>query len=418
MILFWILSAAMLLAAMLFFVLPLWRKAAPANDVLRDAANLGILRDQSAELDEDLGNGLLTTEAYEQGKKELQVRLVEEVKSTGQPVLSPRNPARVLAIVLAVLLPLFSVLLYLKVGNPDALFPQQVIATDADGIIRSDDDLKKMEQKLEHFPKSPNDWWTLARSYTELKRFPDAARAYEHLVSLVPGESQLWANYAEIYAMAHGQTLQNPEVSKFLEKSLELDPANPTALALNGSAAMERGDFVATIINWQKLLDQVKPGTEDAKMYSDGIKRARKLLSEQPGGKEKLVLLDLTRAHEKSAAKSSSAITGNVSLSPALLGKVAPTDTVFILARAAQGPKMPLAVLRKQVRDLPFKFTLDDSMAMQPQLKLSGFEQVVVVARVSKSGAPMAQSGDLQGLTGTVKPGSKGLNIVIDAVVP
>ena len=102
-------------------------------------------------------------------------------------------------------------------------------------------------------------------------------------------------------------------------------------------------------------------------------------------------------------------ITGKVSLSPALAGKVAPTDTVFILARAAQGPKMPLAVLRTQVKDLPVKFTLDDSMAMQPQLKLSGFDQVVVVARVSKSGTPMAQSGDLQGLTGTVKPGHQGL---------
>jgi cytochrome c-type biogenesis protein CcmH len=105
-------------------------------------------------------------------------------------------------------------------------------------------------------------------------------------------------------------------------------------------------------------------------------------------------------------------------LSPALAGKVSPTDTVFILARASQGPKMPLAVLRKQVRDLPLKFTLDDSMAMQPQLKLSGFEQVVVVARVSKSGTPMAQAGDLQGLSGAVKPGTKGLNIVIDAAVP
>lgn len=105
-------------------------------------------------------------------------------------------------------------------------------------------------------------------------------------------------------------------------------------------------------------------------------------------------------------------------MSPALAGKVAPTDIVFILARAIQGPKMPLAVLRKQVKDLPLKFTLDDSMAMQPQLKLSGFDQVVVVARVSKSGTPMSQSGDLQGLTGAVKPGIKGLNIVIDSVIP
>jgi cytochrome c-type biogenesis protein CcmH len=417
MILFWILSAALLLVAVLFVAFPLWRSTTSADDVLRDAANLGILRDQSAELEEDLKNGLLTQEAYEQGKRELQVRLIEEVKSTGQTSGPPHNPARTLAVTLAVLLPVFSVAIYLTVGTPDAVIPQPVIATDADGLIRSDDGLQQMEKKLQRFPKSPNDWWTLARSYTELKRFPEAARAYEHLVELVPNESQLWANYAEVYAMAHGQTLQNAEVSKFLEKSLQLDPDNPTALALSGSAAMERGDFVATITSWQKLVDQVPAGSDDAKMYMDGIKRAGKLLAEQPGGKEKLAQLKLARAHEK-AAKDNSVITGTVTLSPALAGKVQPADTVFILARAAQGPKMPLAVLRAQVKDLPARFALDDSMAMQPQMKLSGFKQVVVVARVSKSGTPMAQSGDLQGSTGEVKPGIKGLHIVIDSVVP
>jgi cytochrome c-type biogenesis protein CcmH len=113
----------------------------------------------------------------------------------------------------------------------------------------------------------------------------------------------------------------------------------------------------------------------------------------------------------------SMAVSGKVSLSTALLGKAAPTDTVFILARAAQGPKMPLAVFRKQVKDLPMDFTLDDSMAMQPQMKLSNFDQVVVVARVSKSGGAMSQPGDLEGVSATVKPGAKGLNITIDTIV-
>lgn len=407
----------MLLAATLFIVLPLWRKAVADNDVLRDAANLGILRDQSAELETDLSNGLLTQDAYEQGKRELQSRLLEEVKITEQPVKPLRNPAKSLAITLAVLLPLFTVSLYLTIGSPYALSPPEQIAVDADGLIRSDEGLQKMEQKLKRMPKNPEDWWTLARSYTELKRFAAAAKAYQQLVDLVPGDAQLWANYADVFAMAHGQTLQGEEVTKLLGKALELDPNNMTALALSGSAAMERSDYAAAISSWQKLIAQVPPGSQDAQMFNSGIQRASELLLAQPGGKEKLAQLSAGNRPE-AAANPAAAITGTVSLSKALAGQVSPNDTVFILARAAEGPKMPLAVLRKQVKDLPFKFTLDDSMAMQPQLKLSGFEQVVVVARVSKSGTPMAQPGDLEGLTATIKPGAKGLKIVIDAVVP
>ncbi len=418
MILFWTLCAAMLLVAALFIALPLWRKAQSDNDVLRDAANLGILRDQATELEVDLRNGLLTQDAYEQGKSELQSRLMEEVKITEQPAKPPRHPAKVLAIALAVMLPLFSVLLYLTLGNTDALSPQEMIVADANGIIHSEEGLQMLEKKVKRLPKNTNDWWTLAQSYTELKRYEDAVRAYEHLVVLAPNEAQLWANYADVYAMAHGQTLQNDEVTKLLAKALEIDANNPTALALSGSAAMERGDYVEAITSWQRLVDIAPPGSQDAQMYLGGVKRARELLAAQPGGKEKLAKLSTGKAPEKAATNSAAAITGKVSLSPALAGKVAPTDIVFILARAAQGPKMPLAVLRKQVKDLPLKFTLDDSMAMQPQLKLSGFDQVVVVARVSKSGTPMSQSGDLQGLTGAVKPGIKGLNIVIDSVVP
>lgn len=417
MTLFWILCAVLLVVALLFVVWPLWRKTARNNDVLRDAANLEILRDQASELEADLQHGLLNQDAYEQGKRELQVRLLDEVKTTAAPAKAQRNPAKVLAVILMLLIPLSSVLLYLKIGNTKALLPQeQHAAADGFGVIRSEAALQELEKKLEKLPENPDGWLVLARSYSELKRFPDAVRAYQQLVRLVPNEAQLWTDYADAYAMSNDQSLKG-EPTKFLNKALELDPNHTTALALSGSAAMERGDYVAAITHWQKLVNLLPPDYPDIQMIHDGIKQAREFLALEKGGKEKLAQLAKDKAPAATAANPAAAITGKVSLSPALAGKVAPTDTVFILARAAQGPKMPLAVLRKQVKDLPLEFKLDDSMAMQSQMKLSGFDQVVVMARVSKSGTPMAQPGDLQGTAGTVKPGTKGLNIVIDSAV-
>ncbi|HXU93727.1 MAG TPA: c-type cytochrome biogenesis protein CcmI [Gallionella sp.] len=418
MTLFWIVCAVLLIVALLFVVLPLWRASANNNDVLRDAANLEILRDQSAELETDLRNGLLSQEAFEQGKRELQARLVEEVKTHGQVVKLAHNPAKKLAVVLAVLLPLFAVPLYLTIGNPKAMLKQEILATaDGFGIVRSEAALQELEKKMERMPENPDGWLLLARSYAELQRFPDAARAYQKLVQLVPNEAQLWADYADVVAMNNGQSLKG-EPTQFLDKALALDGNNTAALALSGSAAMERGDYAAAITHWQKLVDLLPQDYPNVQMIHDGIKQAKEFLAMQKGGKQKLAEIDAAQKAEKAAAANPAmAVSGKVALSPSLAAKVSPTDTVFVLARAANGPKMPLAVFRKQVKDLPLEFTLDDSMAMQPQLKLSGFSEVVVVARVSKSGTPMAQPGDLQGTTASIKPGTKGLNIVIDTVV-
>jgi len=431
MTLFWIVCAVLLLVALPFLVLPLWRGAGKNDtgnnddEVLRDAANLEILRDQSAELEADLRNGLLTQDAYEQGKRELQARLLEEVKNTEPSARKPHNPARTLAVVLAVLLPLFSVSLYLALGNTKGLLPQESVGlAEGSGAINSAAKLQELEGKLKQQPENPDGWLLLARSYSNMQRFPDAMRAYEQLLKLVPNEAQLWANYADVYAMNNRSLLGEP--AKLIDKALELDGNNFLALALSGSAAMERGDYTAAIAHWTKLVDLLPPDHPELQMIRDSIKQARQSLAMQSGGKDKLHQLPAGHAPpagqtpQKAAADAAEAIAGGVSLSPELAGKAAPTDTVFILARGArdaQGKKMLLAVLRKQVKDLPLQFAFDDSMTMQPQAKLSNFEQIEVVVRVSKTGNPIAQPGDLQGTAGAVKPGTRGLSSLIDSVV-
>jgi cytochrome c-type biogenesis protein CcmH len=414
MTLFWIICAVILIIAILSVALPLWRGTSKDNSVVRDAANLEILRDQIAEMDADLKNGLLTPELHEQGKRELQARLLEEVNDTKAADASGKpHPLKITAVVLAVLLPLASVGLYWKIGNPNAFNPQPEFGVG--GIVRDEAGIQALEAKLAQNPKDAATLLMLARSYVEMGRYVDGARKYDELVRLVPDEAMLWADYADALAMTHNTLVGAP--TKLLERALELDPNYPKALALSGTAAMERGDFAATIQYWEKLMKQIPPGSQDAKMIEAGLKQARQLLAQSKGSKAAPMMAQTREPATQSVATGKERITGTVTLNAALKSQANPDDTVFILARAAQGPRMPLAILRKQVRDLPVRFSLDDSMAMSPQMKMSNFDQVVVLARISKSGNAMPQPGDLQGMSKPLALGSTGVKVDIDQAV-
>ena len=410
----------MLIVAVLFVVLPLWRSTVKENHVLRDAANLEIFRDQIAEMDVDLSNGLLTPELYEQGKRELQSRLLEEVNTTENAAGTlVRNPHKAVAIALAVLLPLLAVGLYLKIGNPNAFLPQAgQVAAAGFGTARTEAALKQLEDKVAQNPQDTDSLVALARTYAEQERYVDAVKAYNKLTQLIPNDAQLWADFADALAMTNGQSLAgHPTV--LLNKALELDPKNPKALALAGSAAMGRGEFPAAIKYWEDLLKQIPENSSDAKMIADGIQQARAAMAQAKGGKAMpgQAMTGSAGGEQQPMAAGQEGITGTVTLSDAIKAQASPDDTLFVLARATEGPPMPLAVIRKQVKDLPLKFTLDDSMAMSPQMKLSSFDKVVLIARVSKSGEPMPHPGDLQGMSATIKPGSHGVKLSIDSVV-
>lgn len=418
MISFWIICALLLALALLFIVLPLWRNRQNSNAIARNAANLEIFRDQIAEMDTDLRNGLLTPELYEQGKRELQARLLDEVgDSQAAQAVQARNPLKVLAIVLSVAVPLAVVGLYWKLGNPNAVLAQAGQGSmEGFGGMRSAEAITALEKKLADNPDSPEGWYLLARSYSEQERYSDAAAAFDKLTRLVPNDAQLWADYADVLAMLHEQSLAGSP-TKLLNKALELDPNNGKALALSGSAAMERGDYAAAVRHWEKLRKLIPDDTEDAQLVESGIQQARAFLQMKNG---KAPMQAQQAPAEKQAAAPSGGkerITGSVTLSNALKSQAGPDDTVFVLVRAAEGPKMPLAIIRKQVRDLPITFSLDDSMAMTPQMKMSNFDQLVVVARISKSGQAVSQPGDMQGTSAILKPGSQGVKLSIDTVV-
>ena len=417
MTIFWIICALLVAVALLFVVLPLWRHSATGNSVLRNAANLEIFRDQVAEMDADLRNGLLTQELYDQGKRELQARLLDEVKEDEVAATASRNPLKVLAISLAIALPVASGLLYWKIGNPNLLSPQATMATMGGGNTRPAESIATLEKKVAANPNDGESLLLLARAYGEVERYADSANTFGKLTQTVTDEAWIWADYADVLAMAQGQSLAGPP-TKLIEKALALDPNYPKALALAGSAAMERGDYATAVRHWEHLLKGLPPDSEDAKMIENGLQQAHEFLAQSKGGKGvRMAQAEPAPEASQGVAQGKERISGTVTLNPALKDKASPTDTVFVLARAAQGPKMPLAIVRKQVKDLPLQFSLDDSMAMAPQMKLSNFAEVVVVARISKSGNAMPQPGDMEGIGSPTKPGSSGLKIIIDNIV-
>jgi cytochrome c-type biogenesis protein CcmH len=194
---------------------------------------------------------------------------------------------------------------------------------------------------------------------------------------------------------------------ELVTRALAIDADQWKALALAGTAAFERNDYAGAVAYWERLRKVLPPDSEMRQSVEASIAEAHALAGTKPAP-------ETAKAQRAFPAR----VAGKVSLARALAARAAPTDSVFIYARAVSGPPMPLAVLRKQVRDLPLDFTLDDSMAMAPNLRLSDFPEVVVGARVSRSGTATAQSGDLQGQSNPVKVGTTGIAVVIDSAIP
>ena len=405
MTLFWVLSALLAALAVLFIVVPLLRQREGAGASHR-ATTLAIYRDQLAELDVDLRAGTLSADQYDKSRRELEARLLEDVDAAAEAPAAPRR-GRAAAIVAGVAVPLLALGVYLAVGAPGAVVPPAPHADATNGVTAEQVEqmVEALAARLRAEPGNAAGWAMLARSYAALGRFQQAVSAYARAAELMPNDAQLFADYADTLAMAQNQSLEG-EPEKLVARALELDPENLKALALGGTVAFNRGHYAEAARLWERMLAGVAPDSDNARSIRGNIEEARARAGQKlakPGG--------------AAPAARGASLSGVVRLAPELAAKVAPGDTVFIYARAHEGPPMPLAVLRKKVEELPVKFSLDDSMAMAPGLALSQFARVTVTARVSKSANAKPQPGDLQGASAAVAHDASNVAVVIDTVV-
>lgn len=411
MIAFVLLALALITGVLLLVLLPLLRSRAVSQSNATATVNIVIHRDQLRELDEDLATGAIDRERHAEARGELERRLLEDA---GDPPAAADTAApgtaRRTAVGLAVLIPVAAISLYLVTGNPDGIAPSVTSAGAGHDITpqQVEQMIEKLAARLKHSPDDGEGWVILGRSYAALDRFQESADAYAQAAARIPGNAQVLVDYADVLAMAQGRKLAG-EPEKLVRRALEIDPGHPKALAMAGTVAFENKQYATAVAHWQKLAAALPPGSEIAAAVQGSIDEARALGSIKPEA--------AAPAKRPSTPPAAASVGGTVRLADSLKSKAAPGDTVFIFARAKDGPPAPLAVLRKRVADLPATFTLDDSMAMAPGMTLSRFGAVIVGARISKSGNAVRQPGDVEGYSKAVSTGTTGIEIIIDTEV-
>ena len=272
-----------------------------------------------------------------------------------------------------------------------------------------------LAERLKTKPDDAEGWSMLGRSYGALGRDAEAAAAYKKAYELKPQDAQAMADYADGLALANNRSLDG-EPEQLIMAAVKLDPANVKALALAGTVSFNRADYPAAVDYWERAINLSDSSGEFAKQVQGALNEARQR-SGMPTAGTGQAGAGPAAAASQPITPGREAITGRLTLNAGLQGKVGPDDTVFIFARAPSGSRMPLAILRKKVSDLPLDFKLDDSLAMSPAARLSSASQVVIGARISKTGNAMPSPGDWQVLSDPVALGVQGLKLEISEAV-
>ena len=401
--LFVLIALGIALFVAVVFLWFLLRERKPMTQASQANANAKVYRDQILDLDREHDSGHISDEEWQQSRDELSLRLLEDTSAVDDPAAKTEKPAIWTAVVLAVALPLGSMGMYMWVGQPEALNPLALKTPDQ----VDPKDLAKMAQtlaeKLKDKPDNLQGWVMLGRTYRTLENFDAALRAYDSALKL-SADDDLKLERIEVIAMQRQGQFEG-EPWNVIREILQRDPQHFGALLTAGSASYAEGKFADALKYWEQARKPLDANNPDLEGLESAIATVRERLGMPP-------------AKAAPAAASGLNVTGQVNLSASLKSKASPNDVVFIYATPANGDRMPLAIFKTTVSQLPFNFTLDDSTAMAPDRKLSAAGEVMVKVRVTKSGNAMPQSGDLSGSLGPVKVGAKGLKLEIKDQIP
>ena len=451
----------MLLVALSFVLVPLVRtRNTGRGDFSASVSNVAVFRSQKREIDDDFARGAITTQERDFALSELSRRLVDEVPDA-VPVVSTQTAARPwwLVALFTVLFPVAAALLYMSMGSLKALEPGATIAqassataatpgADAGDTPQMSDKqilamVDKLAEKMAQNPGDPKGWILLARSQNALGRHAEAAAAYARATALLPKDAQLFADYADATVMVQqGRFDGKPQA--LIKTALKLDPNNLKALALAGTAELRLGNRAGSLVYWNKLKGLVVKGSDDEK-------QVQAIIAEVELGRVPLAPVASPVANAASlptvplatpapastasappqavapptapatTATTGASLTGKVMLAPDVAAKLSAGDTLFVFARAKEGPRMPLAVMRipaPKANEFPVAFNLTDAMAMAPGMNLSSFPQVVIEARISKSGNAQLQPGDISGISDAVKTSARDVMVTLSKVAP
>ena len=370
---FWLAAGLLLLIALSFLMIPVLRGRRAQREEDRTALNVALYQERLAELQQQLEEGVLNAGQLEAGRAEAARELLADTEGVAPARVSSLGKA--LPLLAAIMVPVLGLGLYLHYGSSDKVELTREFSQPPQSL---EEMVARLERAAAAQPDSAEGLYFLGRAYMAQNRPADAAKVFERTVALAGRQPELLGQWAQAQYFADDKQWSD-KTQALTDEALKADPKEVTSLGLLGIAAFEGKRYQEAITYWQRLLNELPQGDKSREALEGGIERARQQLLASGG-----------KVEEAPAAKARASIKVSVDLADAVKAQVLPGDSVFIFARAVSGPPAPLAVKRVTVADLPITVELGDVDAMMPQLKLSNFPEVQLMARISRAGQPTA----------------------------